>query len=79
MQINLKCTKCKNTLNPERGEFYRCPKCQALFKREVSIEITTIEVEAENEAEALSKAWGVMENALDIIDMRAVIRNDSNH
>ena len=48
----------------------KCFKCGLPYESRVEITTTTIEVEAGSEAEALSKAWGEMDNAMNITDMR---------
>lgn len=48
----------------------KCFKCGLPYESRVEIITTTLEIEADSEAEALSKAWGEMDNAMNITNMK---------
>lgn len=47
----------------------KCFKCGLPYESKVEITTTTLEIEADSEAQALSKAWDEMDNAMNITDM----------
>ena len=65
----MKCL-CGENLRLKHDDVYVCDECYRLYRAKTELVSTTLEIEAESEGEALSKAWTKMDNAMNITDIR---------